>query len=205
LLRILFLALLALVAFIAFEAYSGYRYYQDVREGSRSLDRVQDQLSLAGLTTSEQQVAGMRRALVLAGEHFESARKSLSRDPGLELASLIPPVDRQVDAAIALLTAAEELVRGGLEASEVFLAFVRYQESAPPSLRRGQAFIASQQPLLDRVDAHIAAAKSERAKVGGGLVPPIANARDEFDRTLTQMESLIAEYVLAATSIARSP
>jgi hypothetical protein len=204
-LRILFIALLALGVCIAFEAYSGYGYYQDVREGSRSLDRVQEQLSLAELTTNEQQVAVLRQELVVAGGHFEAARKSIARDPGLELASLIPPVERQIDAAIALVAAAEELVRGGLEASEIFLAFVRYQESAPASLRRGQAFIASQQPQIERVEAHISVAKSQRAKVGGGLVPPIANARDEFDRTIARVESVLAEYVLAATSTARGP
>ena len=198
--RILLTALVVFIAFVAFESYSSYRNYEHFQAGSRSLIKVQDQLSIADLTSSEQNVIGLRTELLAAGKHFRSARDGLERDPALKLASEVPEVDRQAIAMIALAAAADELVQGGLEASEVFLAFVRYQESAPPTLRRGQEFVASQQTQIARVQDRIAEAKLQRAKVHGLLLPPIVVARDELDRAIARIDALMAEYEVAATS-----
>lgn len=193
--RLLFIAL---IAFTAYEIYSGYGYYTDLREGTRSLERVQDQLSFSNLTRGEQEVLGLRAELALASEQFRSARDGLNKDPGLKLASLVPDADRQADAVLALVAATDELIRGGLEASDVFLAFLRSQQGSQPTLERGQDFLRAQQERITRVRAYLAEAKSQRAKIEGELLPPIEDAKSELDRTLVLIDMLVSEYELVS-------
>ena len=172
-----------------------YGYYTDLSAGVDSLRQLQDRLAFSTVSQNERQVLGLRAELTEAGMRFSGVRDSLESDPGLKIAAAVPEAARQADAFVALVTAADELVEGGLQASAVLLDFVRLRDSGGgQTLQTGIDFLQAQGPRLAAARSRLDVARSHSASVEDGLFSHLEEAKAELDRTISLVDSLIADY-----------
>ncbi|MPZ48146.1 MAG: DUF4012 domain-containing protein [Dehalococcoidia bacterium] len=188
------LILLALVL-LAIEAYRAYGFYRDVSESKDILLSIRDELDITELEDSEDGILVKRERLVRAAERLGAARAFVRTDPLITLGSLLPVAGDQVDGLKLLVAAAEESARTGVQATDVALAFARYErDPGRTSIEEAIGFLKGQEPAMAEVEAGLQRLQSIRRQVPGGLYGPLDRATTDLDTALARLEALVDGY-----------
>jgi hypothetical protein len=161
---------------------------------------VKDDLDLDKLEDSEQELLVKRALLLEAGDRLDSARRFTRTDPLLALASALPLLGDQARGLKTLVTAADESVRTGLAATEVALAFARYErDPGRTSIEEALSFLRGQERQMAVVNEGLLRLRAAREALPDTLVGPLDSARDDLDIALTRLEGLVEGYNRANT------
>ena len=191
--RWLLLAITACAAlFLAVEAYRAISFYEDLSTGRAALLRLKADLDLDNLEDSEAQLLTKRRLLQDAQRRLNSAQTFVATDPLLALAARLPLVGKQTDALSKLVVAANEAAPTGLLASDIALAFARYEpDPSRTSIEEALTFLLSQEDAMADVQGRLAKLERLSAGIPGGLLGPLEAGRLELDAALLKLASLV--------------
>ena len=181
--------------FLAVEAYRAISFYEDLSTGRDALLSLKADLDLDNLEDSEAQLLTKRRLLQDAQRRLSSAQTFVATDPLLALAARLPLVGKQTDALSKLVVAANEATHTGLVASDVALAFARYEpDPSKTSIEEALTFLLSQEDAMADVQGRLAKLERLSADIPGGLLGPLESGRLELDAALEKLASLVDGY-----------
>lgn len=194
-LPLILIVLGVLLLFVAAETYSVVRFYGNVSASRRSLLSIKEDLDLTNLQQSEPQIIEKRQRLQDASGHLRSAKRFVKTDPLIAVASPIPVLGKQVKGLKALVIAADEATRTGLEASDVALAFARYERDPNrTSIEAAIAFLRSQEAAMAAVDAGYRRLSKTSDGLPGGLMGPLGRAKGDLESAVGKLEGLVEGY-----------
>lgn len=187
--------LAVLAVLLAAEAYRAYAFYTDVSASKEALLSIKDDLDVTKLQDSEADVMAKQELLRSAGERLKSAESFVRTDPVLFLLEPLPFLGDQAQGLKTLVIAAEESVQTGLRATDVALAFTRYERDPNrTSIEEALTFLTSQEAAMSEIEAGLRRLQASRAELPAGLKGPLGSATADLDGALEKLEGLVEGY-----------
>jgi hypothetical protein len=111
------------------------------------------------------------------------------------LASPFPLIGDQAKGLKTLVAAAEDSANTGLLATDVALAFSRYERDPNrTSIEEALGFLKSQETAMAAVDSGLRRLQARRNQLPDGLYGPLAAAKADFESAVTKLEELVDGY-----------
>jgi len=191
-------ALLLALAFslLGLEAFRYAEVYEDLRDGRGLLLGASDRLEQRGLDVTRQELNDSEERLSRAQSKLAGAADVLGSDPALSLASRLPWIGRQVDAARDLADIGVESAGIGVEAVAALRTFQDTRD------RQGGELSEKVVPVLDALQPHVMALEEDvsgvrvrRAAMSDtGLLGPLNSAVTQLDDRLNDLEARLMDY-----------
>ena len=170
-------------------------FYRDVTAGVDGLRTLRDRIDVDQLDRDEAVLLRDRRAIEVAAGRLDGARGFVNSDPVLKLAGILPVVGKQADGVTALVTAADQSAKTGLNAVDLALAFARYEpDPDKTAIEEAVVFLDEQEEPLARTRESLNALVAARARVPDGLIAPMDEGINELDDALIELEALVHGY-----------
>jgi len=169
--------------------------YRDVTEARAALLDAEAALRREGLGTSDSTLDAAELEALAARSEFRSAERFLGREPLLRLATHVPWLGSQVEAAAGLAGIGydgSEIALAGVEALRSFNDVPADGDGALGE--RAVAFLEATRPQIATIQARLESVRGRRDALGGGLLPPLAGFASEVDRRLPRLEEMVTKY-----------
>jgi len=183
-----------LLFLLGIEGVRAVRTVQDLRSGRDILLQTADLLEDRNLDVTAVELDQAEGDFERAREKIDRASGVLGSDPVLSVASRLPWLGGQVDAARDLADIGSHSTAIGSESVEALRAFQRIRDTEGGSLsEKVVSVLDALDPHLTVIEDHLAAVQQERARVGDrDLVSPLESAISSLDQRLEDLEDRLA-------------
>ncbi len=187
---------LAVLALGGLESYRYVRAYQDLRDGKTLLAAGADLVENRGLGITNQDLTEADGDFGGAGHRLDRASGFLDSDPILWVASHLPWLGPQVDAARNLADAGVQSAGIGTQSIEALRTFQRTRDSESGQLsQKVVPELNALQPQVDAIEGALAAVRETRSKIGSdSLLGPLRSAVSQLDDRIANLETHLADY-----------
>ncbi|HLF71283.1 MAG TPA: DUF4012 domain-containing protein [Dehalococcoidia bacterium] len=189
-----------LVVLFVFEVYRVYSFYDDLTESKASLTSLKDDLDLARLQDSADNIEAKQKRLSDAKGRLSDAKGFMGNDPFVLIAGEIPGLKKQVNGLETAVRAGEVASDTGMKASDVALAYARFErDPKKTSIEQSIDFLRSQEGPMSEVEAGMLRLRQAEAEMPDGLIGPLGNAKRDLASALDRLDSLVEGYKRADT------
>jgi hypothetical protein len=181
---------------VSVEGYRAYATVRDVRQARVHLSAGQARLEAKRLDATDADLAAARDDFTRAGDAFTSAHARLAHDPFVFVASHVPGVGGQLDAATSFAEIGEDAAAIGVEGVDAASAFDAARKQGDGTLpEKTQQIFTDVDPFMDEIAQRVAAVDAERASLSGrSLLPPLRDAVTELDTRRDRLQEFLDTY-----------
>ena len=186
--------MVVLLSLLGIEGFRAVRTVQDLRGGRDILLQTADLLEERNLDVTAAELDQAEDDFERAQEKIDRASGVLGSDLILSVASRLPWLGGQVDAARDLAEIGSHSAAIGSESVEALRAFQRVRDTEGGELsEKVVSVLDALDPHLTVIEDHLAIVHEERARIGDrGLVSPLASAISSLDQRLEELEDRLA-------------
>jgi hypothetical protein len=193
--------LVALLVLVAVEGYRYVRIYNDLADGRDLLVGAAELMEEEGLDIGRGDLSEAAQRFESARGKLASASDALGSDPFVLVASHLPWLGGQVDAAKDVAAISVDASDIGMEAAAAMRTYQGMRDAQGGALsERVVPIVDAVRPNVTVIEEELAAIRDRREEIGGKeLVGPTASAVRDLDDHVLELESRLADYWRAAT------